>query len=178
QTEFQPPQAIWLISIDFDGCFLLVFQNIQFICEVNGPLKPLPPQVPTPATFMARQSKWSDGYWEENPPGNPEPFRTTSTVTLHVNWDTNSTSSALSIFTDGSKMNNKVGAAFCVLEPEQVNEFLYRLVNHNSVFQDELTALHQALPVEKEPQTRGPHLHRQSQLPKSHPETQAEEQPG
>ncbi|GBL84927.1 hypothetical protein AVEN_206950-1, partial [Araneus ventricosus] len=43
QTEFQPPQAIWLISIDFDGCFLLAFQNIQFICEVNGPLKPLPP---------------------------------------------------------------------------------------------------------------------------------------
>ncbi|GBL88426.1 hypothetical protein AVEN_103067-1 [Araneus ventricosus] len=36
QTEFQPPQAIWLISIDFYGFFLLAYQNIQFICEVNG----------------------------------------------------------------------------------------------------------------------------------------------
>ncbi|GBO25078.1 hypothetical protein AVEN_215137-1, partial [Araneus ventricosus] len=39
QTEFQPPQAIWLISIDFYGVFLLAFQNIQFICEVNARLQ-------------------------------------------------------------------------------------------------------------------------------------------
>ncbi|GBM01067.1 hypothetical protein AVEN_136624-1 [Araneus ventricosus] len=34
--EFQPWQAVWLISIDFYRFFLLAFQNIQFICEVNG----------------------------------------------------------------------------------------------------------------------------------------------
>ncbi|GBO13720.1 hypothetical protein AVEN_87515-1 [Araneus ventricosus] len=39
QMEFQPPQAIWLISIDFYGFLLLAFQNIQLICEVNGRLK-------------------------------------------------------------------------------------------------------------------------------------------
>ncbi|GBO09509.1 hypothetical protein AVEN_212617-1 [Araneus ventricosus] len=39
QTVFHPPQAIWLISIDFCGFFHLAFQNIQFIYEVNGWLK-------------------------------------------------------------------------------------------------------------------------------------------
>ncbi|GBL92618.1 hypothetical protein AVEN_150937-1 [Araneus ventricosus] len=37
--EFQPWQAVWLISIDFYSFSVLAFQNIQFACEVNGRLK-------------------------------------------------------------------------------------------------------------------------------------------
>ncbi|GBL73111.1 hypothetical protein AVEN_98398-1 [Araneus ventricosus] len=36
QTELRPWQAVWHISIDFYSFFLLAFQNIQFVCEVNG----------------------------------------------------------------------------------------------------------------------------------------------
>ncbi|GBN46884.1 hypothetical protein AVEN_165910-1 [Araneus ventricosus] len=42
-------------------------------------------------------------------------------------------------------MKTQVGAAFCIFEPDLTNEFLFRLENHNTVFQAELTALHQAL---------------------------------
>ncbi|GBN47385.1 Speckle-type POZ protein [Araneus ventricosus] len=38
QTEFQPWEAVWLMSIDFYRFFLLAFQNRQRVCEVNGRL--------------------------------------------------------------------------------------------------------------------------------------------
>ncbi|GBN70212.1 hypothetical protein AVEN_271437-1 [Araneus ventricosus] len=75
-------------------------------------------------------------------------WRQPGTIT-QPNWDTDSTSTALSIYTDGSKLNNQVGAAFCIFEPEGVNEYLYRLEDHNSVFQAEFTAFHQALQWKK-----------------------------
>ncbi|GBN46598.1 hypothetical protein AVEN_118292-1 [Araneus ventricosus] len=66
-TEFQPPQAIWLISIDFDGFFLLAFQNIQFICEVNGRLKAVPERSSVSTTPLQKEMKirgcevWTEG---------------------------------------------------------------------------------------------------------------------
>ncbi|GBM50981.1 hypothetical protein AVEN_114629-1 [Araneus ventricosus] len=66
-----------------------------------------------------------------------------------VNVNSSSTTSSLDIYTDGSKLNYRVGAAFCVFEPDLSEEFLFRLENHNTVFQAELTALHQALQWKK-----------------------------
>ncbi|GBN27337.1 hypothetical protein AVEN_21560-1 [Araneus ventricosus] len=71
-----------------------------------------------------------------------------------VRMDPFPSSSSLAIYTDGSKMNNRVGAAFCVLEPELSSEYLYRLADHNTVFQAELTALHQALLWKKQQRPR------------------------
>ncbi|GBL74311.1 hypothetical protein AVEN_235298-1 [Araneus ventricosus] len=47
--------------------------------------------------------------------------------------------------TDGSKMDGRVGAAFHVIEGQHTADFQYRLADHNSVFQAELSALQQAL---------------------------------
>ncbi|GBM77354.1 hypothetical protein AVEN_52724-1 [Araneus ventricosus] len=62
-----------------------------------------------------------------------------------VQWDKNHPSSSLSIYTDGSKIDGKVGAAFHVIEGNSTVDFQFRLEDHNSVFQAELSALHQAL---------------------------------
>ncbi|GBO14056.1 Retrovirus-related Pol polyprotein from type-1 retrotransposable element R1 [Araneus ventricosus] len=62
-----------------------------------------------------------------------------------VQWDKEHPSSSLSIYTDGSKLDGKVGAAFHVKEGTRTVDFQYRLKDHSSVFQAELSALHQAL---------------------------------
>ncbi|GBM96342.1 hypothetical protein AVEN_182476-1 [Araneus ventricosus] len=60
-------------------------------------------------------------------------------------WSSGNTQAAFAIYTDGSKINSQVGAAFCTFGPDGDGEHLYRLNDHCSVFQAELTALHQAL---------------------------------
>ncbi|GBN61632.1 hypothetical protein AVEN_76392-1 [Araneus ventricosus] len=62
-----------------------------------------------------------------------------------VQWDSGSYSSELAIFTDGSKLDGGVGAAFHVIDGQHKQDFQYRLEGHNSVFQAELSALQQAL---------------------------------
>ncbi|GBN38383.1 hypothetical protein AVEN_157444-1 [Araneus ventricosus] len=62
-----------------------------------------------------------------------------------VQWDDHSPASELSIFTDGSKINGQVGAAFCVFNPRRTEEHQYRLSNHSSVFQAETVAIQRAL---------------------------------
>ncbi|GBN73719.1 hypothetical protein AVEN_170818-1 [Araneus ventricosus] len=67
-----------------------------------------------------------------------------------VQWDDLSPSSPLEIFTDGSKMQEKVGAAFCVFGPQLMEEHQYRLDDHCSVFQAETVALQKALTWKRE----------------------------
>ncbi|GBN97535.1 hypothetical protein AVEN_125371-1 [Araneus ventricosus] len=62
-----------------------------------------------------------------------------------VTWDQLSPVFSLGIFTDGSKINGQVGAAFNVFDPAHTGDFQFRLDNHCSVFQAELTAIKLAL---------------------------------
>ncbi|GBO01122.1 hypothetical protein AVEN_31197-1 [Araneus ventricosus] len=62
-----------------------------------------------------------------------------------VHWDQDSPDYDLGIFTDGSKLNGQVGAAFSVFDPQHSGDFQFRLDDHCSVFQAELTAIKQAL---------------------------------
>ncbi|GBN91928.1 hypothetical protein AVEN_235978-1 [Araneus ventricosus] len=80
----------------------------------------------------------SSNYWRH--PGNLTP----------VHWDTNSVVSRISIFTDGSKINGQVGAAFSVSSPFGTEEHQYRLDDHCSVFQAEAVAIQQALTWKKQ----------------------------
>ncbi|GBM54903.1 Putative protein in type-1 retrotransposable element R1DM [Araneus ventricosus] len=62
-----------------------------------------------------------------------------------VQWDADHPSISLSIYTDGSKLDGRVGAAFHVVEGTFTVDFQFRLEDYNSVFQAELSALCQAL---------------------------------
>ncbi|GBN36099.1 hypothetical protein AVEN_152055-1 [Araneus ventricosus] len=53
--------------------------------------------------------------------------------------------SPFSIFTDRSKIDGRVGAAFHVIEGNNTVDFQYRLEDYNCVYQAELSALQQAL---------------------------------
>ncbi|GBM32826.1 hypothetical protein AVEN_216531-1 [Araneus ventricosus] len=66
-----------------------------------------------------------------------------------VQWDADHPSNSLTIYTDGSKLDGKVGAAFHVIEDNSSVDFQYRLEDYNSVFQTELSALCQALKWKK-----------------------------
>ncbi|GBN71133.1 Retrovirus-related Pol polyprotein from type-1 retrotransposable element R1 [Araneus ventricosus] len=62
-----------------------------------------------------------------------------------VQRDSGSSPSELEIFTDGSKLDGGVGAAFHVIYGQHKQDFQFRLEDHNSVFQAELSALQQIL---------------------------------
>ncbi|GBN68078.1 hypothetical protein AVEN_275506-1 [Araneus ventricosus] len=62
-----------------------------------------------------------------------------------VQWDADHPIHSLAIYTDGSKLEGKVGAAFHVIEANTTVDFQYRLEDFNSVFQAELSALCQAI---------------------------------
>ncbi|GBM96072.1 hypothetical protein AVEN_111462-1 [Araneus ventricosus] len=62
-----------------------------------------------------------------------------------INWGQHSPDFGLGIFTDGSKLNGQVGGAFNVFDPDHIGDFQFRLDNHCSVFQAELSAIKQAL---------------------------------
>ncbi|GBN86949.1 hypothetical protein AVEN_168616-1 [Araneus ventricosus] len=67
-----------------------------------------------------------------------------------VHWDGQQPDAPLSIFTDGSKLDGRVGAAFVVHHNNSVEEHRYRLSDHCSVFQAETVALQQALKWKKQ----------------------------
>ncbi|GBN95193.1 hypothetical protein AVEN_146806-1 [Araneus ventricosus] len=71
-------------------------------------------------------------------------LRVPSSWTL-VQWDRIPTFQDLVIFTDGSKINGQVGAAFCTFNKGAVQEHQYRLDDHCSVFQAEAVAIKEAI---------------------------------
>ncbi|GBM78815.1 hypothetical protein AVEN_239067-1 [Araneus ventricosus] len=62
-----------------------------------------------------------------------------------VHWGGQQPNAPLSIFTDGSKLDGRVGAAFLVYHNNSVEEHQYRLSDHCSVFQAETVALQKAI---------------------------------
>ncbi|GBN91932.1 Putative protein in type-1 retrotransposable element R1DM [Araneus ventricosus] len=62
-----------------------------------------------------------------------------------VQWDKCITNSDLTIFTDGSKIESQVGAAFCITSETDSQEHLFRLSDHCSVFQAEAVAIQEAI---------------------------------
>ncbi|GBN90281.1 Putative protein in type-1 retrotransposable element R1DM [Araneus ventricosus] len=62
-----------------------------------------------------------------------------------VQWDKNIASSDLLIYSDGSKIDGQVGAAFCVINEDTCQEHQYRLSDHCSVFQAEAVAIKNAI---------------------------------
>ncbi|GBM66160.1 hypothetical protein AVEN_68287-1 [Araneus ventricosus] len=62
-----------------------------------------------------------------------------------VRWDRDSRRHTPAIYTDGSKLDGQVGAAFCFFGTDTSGEFQFRLQDHCSVYQAELVAIHQAL---------------------------------
>ncbi|GBN11689.1 Putative protein in type-1 retrotransposable element R1DM [Araneus ventricosus] len=62
-----------------------------------------------------------------------------------VSWDRDSRRHIPAIYTDGSKIDGQVGAAFCITSADTSGEYQFRLQDHCSVFQAELVAIQQAL---------------------------------
>ncbi|GBN20443.1 hypothetical protein AVEN_204935-1 [Araneus ventricosus] len=62
-----------------------------------------------------------------------------------VHWDGQQPNSTLSIYTDGSKLDGRVRAAFIVYHHHLVEEHQYRVSDHCSVFQAETVAIQQAI---------------------------------
>ncbi|GBO04157.1 hypothetical protein AVEN_136116-1, partial [Araneus ventricosus] len=60
-------------------------------------------------------------------------------------WDKDSRRHIPAIYTDGSKIDGQVGAAFCTFRADTSGEYHFRLQDHCSVFQAELVAIQQAL---------------------------------
>ncbi|GBM75744.1 Retrovirus-related Pol polyprotein from type-1 retrotransposable element R1 [Araneus ventricosus] len=69
----------------------------------------------------------------------------TSSHLTPVHWDGQQPDVPLSIYTDGSKLDGRVGAAFFVYHHNLVEEHQYRLSDHCSVFQAETVALQRAI---------------------------------
>ncbi|GBO26515.1 hypothetical protein AVEN_271891-1 [Araneus ventricosus] len=62
-----------------------------------------------------------------------------------VQWDNHSPSPSLAIYTDGSKIQGRVDAAFFALHCQVSEEHQCRLSDHCSVFQAETVAIQKAL---------------------------------
>ncbi|GBN91931.1 Putative protein in type-1 retrotransposable element R1DM [Araneus ventricosus] len=66
-----------------------------------------------------------------------------------VQWDKDIIASDLIVYTDGSKLEGQVGAAFCVMNEDIRQEHQYRLSDHCSVFQAEAVAIQNAIKWKK-----------------------------
>ncbi|GBM42200.1 hypothetical protein AVEN_36884-1 [Araneus ventricosus] len=122
----------------------------DLVCEMETALYRIKHSLPNP-NFLGTQLE--SGQAERYSPS----WRHPSSINP-ATWDLNSPEFSLGIFTDVSKINGQVGAAFSIFDPAHSGDLQFRLDNHCSVFQAELMAIKQAL-LWKKAQRPSTHCH-------------------
>ncbi|GBN96432.1 Putative protein in type-1 retrotransposable element R1DM [Araneus ventricosus] len=113
----------------------LQFQMESQYVSITRLRKPLSPNILniSPTQIEDKVTGWTT---------HPSRFPQTHQITIE---DGSPITSDYNIFTDGSKTNTGVGAAFCAYEGTQrVKEWSTKLQSHNTVYQAELTAAYEA----------------------------------